>query len=84
MLEAGIKLIKQDCWLCQSPSDPLEEINQPVYYHCRNCDLIFIDETFIPDPEQQKKRYTLHQNSHDNEGYVIMFRKFIDEAVAPF
>lgn len=34
--------------------------------------------------EQEKRRYSLHQNSHEDKGYVSMFERFIKVAVTPF
>ena len=73
------------CRLCgnQSPhinSDKLEE----DYYHCPNCDLIFMDNKDIISTESEKERYEEHDNTHENEGYVNMFEDFIERAVKPY
>lgn len=54
------------------------------YYHCNNCDFIFLDENQIIPPEQEKKEYSFHQNSFENKGYVNMFREFIENAIRPY
>jgi len=54
------------------------------YYYCQNCDLIFIDEDDIIDPDEEKKRYQEHDNSHDNQGYVKMFERFIEKVIKPY
>jgi len=76
-------MTKKLCRMCGSPGEIIEEIEFPPYYHCPGCDLIFIDELFIPDSEQEKKRYCLHQNNHEHAGYVKMLNSFIDAAVKP-
>ncbi|MFH1577171.1 MAG: class I SAM-dependent methyltransferase, partial [Candidatus Margulisiibacteriota bacterium] len=53
------------------------------YYYCDNCDFIFLDESKIIPTDQEKKKYALHQNSFANEGYVNMFREFINKAIKP-
>ncbi|MEA3493866.1 MAG: class I SAM-dependent methyltransferase [Candidatus Margulisiibacteriota bacterium] len=53
------------------------------YYYCNNCDFIFLDENKILSPDQEKKEYSFHQNNFENEGYVNMFREFIDKAINP-
>jgi len=72
------------CNLCGTQAPRIEEIAEPIYYHCPNCELIFIDRAFIIDSTKEKKRYTLHRNSSDNTGYVNMFERFIDAGIKPF
>ena len=54
------------------------------YYHCANCEFISLDEKKLITPAQEKKEYAFHENSFENEGYVNMFRKFIDKAIRPY
>ena len=54
------------------------------YYACDNCGFIFLDDSNVVSPEQEKKEYSFHQNSFDNEGYVNMFRDFIKQAILPY
>ncbi len=72
------------CRLCNYEGILIEEIPEPVYYKCPKCDLIYIDDAYILSPEQEKKRYTLHNNSRNNEGYVSMLKDFAGKAVKPF
>jgi len=53
------------------------------YYCCDECEFIFLDESKFISPEQEKKEYEFHQNSFENEGYVNMFRDFINKAIRP-
>ncbi|MFH1386552.1 MAG: class I SAM-dependent methyltransferase [bacterium] len=53
------------------------------YYYCANCEFIFLDESKIISPAQEKKEYSFHHNSLENEGYVQMFRDFINQAIKP-
>lgn len=71
------------CLLCQSTSTDFS-CDGKIYFHCPECDLIFLDPFFRPPREEEKKRYESHQNSLDNEGYVEMFEKFMEKAVLPF
>lgn len=78
---------KASCPLCTSNAPVIKEIgktSEPKYYHCHICDLIFIEDRFILSPEEESKRYALHNNERENEGYVNMFKRFIDKAVKPF
>ncbi|MBU1862340.1 MAG: class I SAM-dependent methyltransferase [Candidatus Omnitrophica bacterium] len=54
------------------------------YYWCASCDYIFIDEGKILPPDEEKRRYGLHENTRNNEGYVAMFNEFIAKAVTPY
>jgi len=68
------------CPLCKD-----EEISE--YYsnkrrdflQCGNCKLIFVPEQFHLTAEEEKKRYDLHENSPDDEGY----RKFLSRLAIP-
>lgn len=75
----------QHCPLCQSIKvQQIEGIETPLYYRCFVCKLIFIDDAFIPSPEAEKARYDQHHNSLENEGYVTMFRQFLQNSVFPY
>ncbi len=74
----------KNCWLCNCDGVLIEEVFEPKYFQCPNCDLIFIDDDFILNQKQEKERYSIHNNSLDNLGYVKMLNNFIVEAVAPF
>ena len=70
------------CKICSS--EELEKIRlDEKYYFCNNCEVIFIDQQEVVDPAEEKSRYEGHDNSHQNEGYVNMFKDFIDEVIEP-
>lgn len=70
------------CKVCNS--NDLESLDlDSRYYFCNECEVIFIDQQEIVDPEEEKSRYEGHDNNHQNEGYVKMFKDFIDEVVEP-
>lgn len=54
------------------------------YYRCQNCEFIFIDEKNIVNSIRELEQYELHENSIENEGYVNMFNKFIEEGISPY
>ncbi|MBO8167902.1 MAG: class I SAM-dependent methyltransferase [Thermoanaerobacteraceae bacterium] len=72
-----------ECILCRYPAKVIKG-TQKTYYHCSNCDLIFLDERFLVDSETEKSRYLEHDNTLENAGYVNMFNKFIANAVIPY
>ncbi len=70
------------CKICNS--EELEKIRlDEKYYYCNNCEVIFIDQQEIVDPAEEKSRYEGHDNNHQNEGYVNMFKEFINEVIEP-
>ncbi|MCW3488916.1 class I SAM-dependent methyltransferase [Dethiobacter alkaliphilus] len=73
-----------NCLLCETQSIQQIEAATPVYYHCRECDLIFLAPKFRLDAEQEKEHYETHDNTLDNPGYVQMFEKFLSNAVLPY
>lgn len=74
------------CKLCGSSElTPIEaERLRAPYYHCAVCDLIFVADEALIYGEEEKERYAQHNNSLENEGYVNMFRRFIEAAILPF
>ena len=54
------------------------------YYLCTNCDHIFMGEKKIILPEKEKQEYLRHNNTTENEGYVAMFRDFIEKCIDPY
>jgi len=73
------------CKICSSKVRPIyDQQYDHNYYCCDNCEFIFLDESRIIPSEQEKKEYSFHQNSFDNQGYVKMFREFIAKAIQPY
>ncbi len=72
-----------ECKICNSKKLNKLELKES-YYHCPNCDLIFIDEAEIIDPAEEKKRYAQHDNNLENFGYVKMFKRFIKQVLEPY
>lgn len=72
------------CPLCKHEQTTLfedltKEHDQRLYYHCENCDLVFADPKSWLIPEEEKKRYEIHQNDSDDERY----RAFLDKLLVP-
>jgi len=53
--------------------------NRREYLHCRACALIFVPSCYFLSPDDEKKRYDLHQNSSDDPGY----RSFLNRLFVP-
>lgn len=71
-----------NCKICGSSNLELLDI-QNKYYHCQECEVIFTDPAEIVAPVEEKERYEGHDNNHQNEGYVKMFKNFIDAVIQP-
>lgn len=54
------------------------------YYNCINCEFIFIDEEEIVSEKEELSEYMLHENSFESEGYVNMFKRFIETSIKPY
>lgn len=50
-----------------------------VFRHCDNCNLVFVEQQFLPEQEEEKARYDQHNNSIDDRGYV----NFLNQAISP-
>ena len=74
------------CKICGNSflSKIIDNKQRGIYYYCDNCDFIMLDPKLYVSPEQEKKRYLLHKNSDQDDGYVQMFEAFIRTAILPF
>lgn len=72
------------CPLCNSfKTDSFKVEKKPAhqYFHCAECDLIFMDPREHLSPDQEKARYDLHQNV-ESEGYRAFFQPLVNWAKA--
>jgi len=77
--------MNHSCHICTHPTHPQADPQTNIMYHvCPHCDYIAIDEKHIIPKEEEKHRYAQHQNTMDNEGYVAIFERFIEESINPF
>lgn len=72
------------CKICANQTLKFSLKDQKIYYHCQNCDYLFLDSTFYITKVEEKKRYSLHQNTIENQGYVSYLMSFIHKGVRPF
>lgn len=49
------------------------------YFHCDNCELVFVPEKYHLNPVQEKAEYDKHRNSADDPGY----RQFLNRLCLP-
>lgn len=74
----------EKCTLCNNSTfylitfkNDYKKLSKRIYFNCNECDLIFVPEQFHLSPTDEEKRYSLHNNTLSNEGYVNMFREKI-------
>ncbi|MDP8235838.1 MAG: class I SAM-dependent methyltransferase [Candidatus Erginobacter occultus] len=51
----------------------------PDYRVCPECEAVFLLPHLLPDPDEERKRYLLHENDPDNPGY----RDFLSRLAGP-
>lgn len=67
------------CKICFSPLNHHQDPQFLTYYtHCQNCECIMLEERFHVDMPREKQQYDHHNNTLENEGYVLMFENFLD------
>ncbi|MFO7765551.1 MAG: class I SAM-dependent methyltransferase [Pelovirga sp.] len=74
----------QVCPLCRCGSSKILTFvtrKKRRYWHCRCCDLVFLDTHALPTPEQEKEIYRFHQNSPAHSGYVDFLQRIIQPAL---
>ena len=47
------------------------------YYQCHGCSLVFVPPEFHLSPDEEKKRYDLHNNDSGDQGYRDFLRKLL-------
>ncbi len=69
-----------NCTLCSNGKSVLWAKDRfRTYFKCPECHLVFIPDNFYPTPEQEKKRYDLHNNDPEEEGY----KNFLNKLISP-
>jgi SAM-dependent methyltransferase len=72
--------MKKKCPLCKSLKTFLfEEMENKKYFICRVCDLVFLPRKYHLSPNEEKKRYDLHENDPSDEDY----RNFLSRLAKP-
>ncbi len=71
-----------DCKICKNLVTSIEDVKKALVYHrCTSCGFVFLDEKFIVNKKEEKKKYDQHNNSLENKGYVQMFEDFLNLSV---
>ena len=67
------------CHICDEPTLMfIDEKQQMLYHHCRECEYIFKDPSVYQKIEDQKARYDLHENEEESAGYRAYYQRFLD------
>ena len=67
-----------NCPLCNCLTEKSFVANGKNYYRCDNCGLVYMDENDRLCADDEKKRYSFHQNSIDDDGYVSFLGRVIE------
>ncbi len=74
-----------ECKICGGKTRVIRDQQFNIdYFKCLDCDFIHMEEGKRVSFEEERAVYDLHENSIENEGYINMFRNFIDKAIIPF
>lgn len=73
------------CKICQGSTEELpdKQFNH-MYYYCRGCHFVFIEDKHHISYEEERNIYELHQNSLDDQGYVSYLEAYIEEGLCNF
>lgn len=73
------------CKICGSKTRAfLDKQFNDNYYYCESCEFVSKDEEATLPVDIEKEVYDTHENSIENEGYVNMFKKFLDQSAMKF
>ncbi len=70
-----------NCPLCNTTQNELFAVNNKKYYNCASCGLTYSDAENRLWPEEEKKRYSFHQNNIDDAGYVGFLNRIIEPSL---
>jgi hypothetical protein len=66
------------CPLCKGKEFSLfEQVREKQYWQCSECDLVFLSPEFHLQKQQEKNRYSLHNNCIEDQGYCNFLRKLM-------
>ncbi len=73
------------CILCGHETYPLKDPQiKATYDVCTHCKFTYKPQQYHLSREKEKAQYDHHVNTMENEGYVNMFKRFLDESVYPY
>ncbi len=72
-----------ECRLCGGEASELI-LSGRKHGDCPECGYLGVDESLFPEPDAERRRYTLHNNDPGEPGYRAYLGTFIDAALKPF
>lgn len=73
------------CLICgQTTEEFYDRIFDVTFHKCKHCEFIARNREATLNVDKEKQIYDLHNNSYENEGYVNMFRDFINTGIVPY
>lgn len=79
--------MENNCIYCKTPSELFETCDDgDKYYHCPKCSLYFAEANIFPAREEEKERYSQHNNNKNDPGYLKYLKNstiFLQEYLKP-
>ena len=74
---------EEACPLCGAlgPFETVVDVRKRRHRVCKRCWLIFVEDRFLPSPEEERARYAKHQNRPFDAGYVAFLRQVVEPAL---
>ncbi len=69
----------RNCPLCSSAAVFFAEVGARDYFRCQACRLVHLAAEYRLSPQEERSRYSLHQNDPKDQGY----RSFLSQVVNP-
>lgn len=73
-----------NCPLCGSKTNYYLSFRHKDYRICYNCDSVFLDEKDIISKDKEMKRYSLHNTSINDSGYLKFIKPLLDYVMQKF
>ncbi len=70
--------MRNPCLLCQSLDNKVLLVNSKKYFHCMNCDLIYLNPLERLSLDLEKLRYLSHENNFEDERYRHYLKSTLD------
>ena len=78
--------MSEPCILCDSVRtyffhESLDKLGHREFYHCKNCDLVFVPPHMHLDFAAQRERYLIHENDPTEQGYREFLYRLLSELI---
>ena len=72
------------CKICKDETYVLDDKKRnKEYFVCPQCDYISLDEKYIISSEEEKRRYSLHNNTFDNQDLDRKIAPILNQFLSP-